>query len=116
MRHEQEFELFKILRSTHITIFGAQMIQLFLKSQGSYDFAQVIAAIQLALLQVPFMFNIYFCKSRMSYWFKAGAWSDVRIVLIMEVMVFFTWILTGVLFLAFAYIVKFKSITKSETI
>jgi len=39
MRHEQEFELFKILRNTHITMFLTQMLALFLKSQGSYDFA-----------------------------------------------------------------------------
>lgn len=62
------------------------------------------------------MFNVYFCKSRITYWFKASAWSDVRIVLILEVMTFFTWIFCGVLFLAFAYLVKFKSITKSESI
>lgn len=52
----------------------------------------------------------------MEYWFKAGAWNDVRIFLIFEVTVFFTWIMTGVIFLAFAYIVKFRSITKSESV
>lgn len=40
----------------------------------------------------------------------------MRIFLIFEVTVFFTWIIVGILFLAFAFIVKFKSITKSESI
>lgn len=44
------------------------------------------------------------------------AWSDVRLILIIEVTFFFQWIISGIIFLAFAYIVKFKSITKDESV
>lgn len=101
---------------THAVVFFVQILGKFLKTHGSYDLAQVMSAMQLAFLQFPYLFNIYFCKSRLEYWFEAGAWNDVRLILIFEVTVLFTWIICGILFLAFAYIVKFKSITKSEAV
>jgi len=42
--------------------------------------------------------------------------NEVRAWLMLEVIYFFVWLLTSALFLAYAYIVKFKSISKSEEI
>jgi len=61
---------------------------------------------------VPLAYSIYVAKANMYTWVTDV--TSIRIWLLIEVSFFFFWILSGILFLTFSYIVKIKSVSKNE--
>lgn len=94
------------------------MLIAFLKKKGAHDYAQVLGACQLAFGQAPFLYNIYFCKTRLDTWEHGahGRWNEMRIFMFLEVIWFFEWIFIGMCFLAFAYLFHLSPITKEESV
>lgn len=64
----------------------------------------------------PIMFNIWYSKTRINDWKTYNEWNDLRIFLFIEAIWFLEWVSTGVFFLIFAYLLKFKPMTKEEKI
>jgi hypothetical protein len=59
-------------------------------------------------------FNIYTVKSHYSAW--GHDLNYVRVWLLIEILYFFFWLLAGVIFVSYAYLVKFQAISKNEAL
>lgn len=59
-------------------------------------------------------YNIYITKRNYDSWSQDV--NEVRIWLLIEILYFFFWIFSGVIFLMYAYLFKFEAISKNEVL
>jgi hypothetical protein len=85
-----------------------------LKEKDSFNIAQVI---QVGVIPLGYFYmmmeTIYMTKMHTHFW-KPEELNYERAWILFEIIFFFTWLQMSVIFVAFAYINKFKSIAKDE--
>mmetsp|Transcript_12167 Transcript_12167/g.20510 ORF Transcript_12167/g.20510 Transcript_12167/m.20510 type:complete len:282 (-) Transcript_12167:980-1825(-) len=110
-----ELLVFHIMQWGHLVAGVGQVTFLMLKDVEWFNLAQFIQCIVVPagyFFIVPL--DIYVVKRHYDSWDEDVNY--VRIWLLIEIVYFFFWILNGIIFVTYAYIVKFKSISKNEAL
>jgi hypothetical protein len=95
--------------------FLAQLLFFYLKSAHKYNVSQVIQCyIVPSGYFFPLVYAIYVAKVDLENWNHDVNY--IRIWLLIEIVYFWMWLSSGVIFLFYAYIAKFKTIFKNEVL
>ena len=114
-RAQAEMEVFNYLKWSHACTFIFILMMLFAKSAKYHNFAQTIhCLVVLPISLLAILLAIYIVKNNQTYWI--GEATEVRVWILIDVFFFFSWIVSGILFVTMAYIFKFKSTMKNEEI
>jgi len=107
--------VFNILKFGHLITFFAQLFFFYLKSIKVYNLSQFIQCyIVPGGYFFPLVYAIYVAKVDLENW--EHDINYIRIWLLIEIVYFWMWLASGIVFLLYAYIAKFKSIFKNEVV
>lgn len=114
-RAQSEWEVFTYLKWSHAATFFFILLMLFAKSAKYHNFAQAIHCLVVGPISIlAILLAIYIVKNNSVHWI--GEATEVRVWILIDVLFFFSWIVSGMLFVTMAYIFKFKSTMKNEEV
>ena len=114
-KKEHELMVFNFLKFGHLLTFIAQILIFFLKYKKLYNLSQFVQCyVAPAGYFFPMVYAIYVAKVDFENWVHDVNY--VRVWLLIEISYFWMWLLSGMIFLLYAYIAKFKSIFKNEVL
>ena len=103
------------MKWTHLVVFITTLLMLTVKHKGYHNLGQTIhALIVVPLAMTMILLAIFLVKYNSDDWTKPGQITEVRAWIIIDCFLFFSYIISGVIFTTFAYIVKFNPTAKNE--
>jgi hypothetical protein len=114
-KKEHELLVFNILKFGHLFTFLFQLFFFYLKTKNKYNLSQIVQCyIVPGGYFFPLVYAIYVAKVDLENW-KHDV-NYIRIWLLIEIIFFWMWLASGVVFLLYAYVAKFESIFKNEVL
>ena len=114
-KKEHELLVFNILKFGHLITFLGQVSMVYLKQIGRWNSSQFVQCYFVTGGYLfPLIYAIYVAKVDLENW-KHDV-NYVRVWLLIEITYFWCWLASGVCFLFYAYVAKFKSIFKNEVL
>lgn len=107
--------LFETMKWCHLVVFCTTLIMLVVKHKGYHNLGQTMhALIVVPLAMTMTLLAIFIVKFNSDEWTKPGQLTEVRAWIIIDCYLFFTYIISGVIFTTIAYLVKFNPTAKNE--
>jgi len=104
--------IFNVLKFGHLVTVCGQILFILFKSCNLYNIAQFIQCIVVPGGYLPPVFYaIFLIKGEYSSWHSDVNY--VRLWLLIEIVFFFSWLFASIIFVLYAYLVKFKPISKN---
>lgn len=107
-------KLFTVIKWGHLVAFLAIWLGFIIKSKGYYKSSQISQVVNLIVYLIPMIFSVYIVKCNIEMW--RLDMNPVRVWLFCDIFWFLCWVAGSQLFMLFAYLIKFKPITKNEQV
>lgn len=103
------------MKWSHLVTFCASVLMLAVKHKGYYNLAQAMHALIVVPLALTMtLLAIFMVKYNSDEWIGVDNITEVRTWMIIDCYLFFTYIISGVIFTTVAYLIKFNPTAKNE--
>lgn len=108
----EELMIFKFLKWGHLITVCGQLSFILFKNWNLFNMAQFIQCMIVPVGYLPPIFYaLFLIKGEYSTWISDVNY--VRLWLLIEIVFFFSWLFASIIFVLYAYLVKFKPISKN---